>query len=174
MAKVKLVTFSREVRIEDCPYFYMVCGDVAKISFVLKSLIGRSIEHANPKSNVVISLSTLECKPKEQMRVRSQLYNNFAMSELALHCGTHEITFTIDIASSGPGIDKSKLKANLIDMSTLETCKLPPANGIGYGLTVFQEHATQMGWKINIDCRPGVGTKYTLRCKMSCVYSVQP
>lgn len=71
------------------------------------------------------------------MRVRSQLYNNFAISELALHCGTHEITFTINIVSSCPGLDKGKLKANLIDLSTLETCKLPRANGIGYWLTVF-------------------------------------
>lgn len=84
------------------------------------------------------------------------------MSDLNMQTGTHNISFTITIASVGQGFTKEQLRYNVIDLESLERKDLPPAKDQSYGMTLSNEQAKQMGWKIKIETAPDVGLKYII------------
>jgi hypothetical protein len=128
----------------------MVYADEEKLIFILRFLLFRAIEDAFPGSKVFVNFAIKKSKANEKMRVRSQLYEGFGLSDLNMNCGTHDIDFTITIVNTGRGTATNLDENAYINLKRMENFILPKKEDLGFMMTICLEHIKQMGCKLSM------------------------
>jgi len=78
------------------------------------------------------------------------------------------VSYEISIHDSGIGITPENLKKLFIDFGKLEDIEGRNKSGTGLGLSISKKIIEQMGGKVSVSSKVGVGTQFKIRLNTKC------